>query len=767
MQKLYIAWNAISIIALIFFTYFAAKKKTRLSPLVAAMCALAAFCILTYLAQFFTCNERLALTLCALHYIGDLFIMFIIFVFVISMAEISKPLTKPSISTCVLYAVAFIDAASLIANIWTRHALSLSPVFYADGTFNYWDRNFYWPIYINLALQIIMCLKIVAALLTRTFKLPNFYRNKFITISALFTLVIVLSSVYYFNAFKFEFSILLYLPLAAYAFQIAFWGINAALLNTMISLVSENISHAVACFANRGECFYLNREARSIFGVGVTGRATAEGYRNKLKNQYPEKMFNFLTLTQTMQVGTITRTFDCEYRILRDAKNREVVSYIKLVDTTEELARLEQEKFRSEHDPVTNLFNRSAFFTRASEILRACKDIDFYLIATNIMDFKLVNNLFGEQVGDEVLRLQAASFSTLNQNMTAFGRISGDKFAALVPKEAFDPKIFLQNNNIIQQAVEKYHYKLQNYIGVYEISDKFENVKFMYDKAAMTIDSIRGDMENTLAFYDTSLMDKQIHDKRIISEFDEALASGQFVMFLQPQIDAATNKILGAEALARWISPERGVIPPIDFVPVLEKSGMIHKLDHYMWEQAAKKLADWKEKGIDLYISINISAKDFYYCDLYSLLTGLVEKYKINPQRLNIEITETVLMQDINAHRAILQKLRSYGFTIEMDDFGSGYSSLNTLKNVEMNTLKIDMGFLRASNVSQRIKDIILSIISMSKTLGMKVITEGVETKDQVDFLKEANCDIFQGFYFSKPIPVDEFEKKLCEGGGN
>ena len=149
------------------------------------------------------------------------------------------------------------------------------------------------------------------------------------------------------------------------------------------------------------------------------------------------------------------------------------------------------------------------------------------------------------------------------------------------------------------------------------------------------------------------------------------------------------------------------------------------------------------------------------------MLTGLVEKYQIDPKKLNIEITETVLMQDINAHRAILQKLKSYGFVIEMDDFGSGYSSLNTLKNVEMNTLKIDMGFLRASNVSQKIKDVISSIISMSKTLGMTVITEGVETKDQVEFLREASCDIFQGFYFSKPVPVDEFERKLTEGGAN
>jgi len=192
---------------------------------------------------------------------------------------------------------------------------------------------------------------------------------------------------------------------------------------------------------------------------------------------------------------------------------------------------------------------------------------------------------------------------------------------------------------------------------------------------------------------------------------------------------------------------------------------LIHKLDQYMWEEAAKKLAEWKARGNDMYISINISAKDFYYCDIYTFFTNLVEKYDIPPQKLKIEITETVLMQDVNAHRAILQKLNERGFTIEMDDFGSGYSSLNTLKNVEMNTLKIDMGFLRASNFSQKVKDIISSIISMSKTLGMTVVTEGVETEDQVKFLREASCDIFQGFYFSKPIPVEEFEKKYCDGG--
>lgn len=767
MQAVYICWNIFSIVALSTISILAYKKKARLSPLVSALCAMAAVCIFSYLAQFLNCNKTLALVLCAIYYICDLCILFLIYIFVISIAEISVLLKKITLVSMIFCVVSAANAVNFIINIWTEHILRLTPVFYSDGSLNYWARSFQWPIYINVFIQLSMCVIILAALIKRALKLPNFYRNKYITLSALFLLVTGMGTVFYFYPFKFELSLTLYVILGAYAFQISFWGINSALLNTMISLVSENISHAVACFANRGKCFYLNKEARAIFGVGTTGRAAAEGYRNKLKKQFPDKIFNYLTLTQTMQVGSLTRTFDCEYKILKDKKGRDVVSYIKLVDKTAELARLEQEKFRSERDPVTGLYNRSTFFRRAAEILRASKDQEFYLVATNIMDFKLVNTLFGEQVGDEVLRLQAAAITAIQHPLIITGRISGDRFATLIPKECFDVKSVLQNNLIIQQAVEKYNYKLQNYTGVYEISDIYENVKFMYDKAAMTIESIRGNLEKPIAFYDTSLMDKQIHDKRLISEFDAAMANGEFAMYLQPQISATNGKILGAEALSRWVSPEKGVVPPADFIPILERSGLIHKLDQYMWEQAAKKLADWKSKGIDLYISINISAKDFYYCDLYKVLTGLVEKYQIEASKLNIEITETVLMQDINAHREALQKLAAYGFAIEMDDFGSGYSSLNTLKNVEMNTLKIDMGFLRASDVSQKIKTIISAIISMSKTLGMTVITEGVETKDQVDFLKEANCDIFQGYYFSKPISVDEFEKTIATGGIN
>ena len=759
------AWNAVSILTLATFTFFAAKKKARLSPIVAALCALAGLSILSYCAEFFVTNKRAALALCAAYYLFDLFILGVTYAFVVSIAEISYTQRKLAAASKVFFVLAGLAGIIFIFNIWTESVFAMKPVLFENGKLNYWEKSFKWPSYFYVALQISMVIVILEALLRRAYKLPTFYRSKFVTISALFLLVVALDTLYHLNSFKLELSLLLYVFLAAYTFQISFWGINESLLNTMFSLVSENISYAVVCYASRGKCFYLNREARSIFGYGNTGFAAAEGYRDKLLAQYPEKLFGFLTLTQTMQINSVTRNFDCEYKILKDKKGRAVVSYLKLVETTQELKRLEEEKFRTERDPLTSLYNRFAFFKRAAEILRANKNDDFYLLATNIMDFKIVNNFFGAQVGDDVLKLQAALLSSISHPNAIHGRLTADKFAALVPKDSFNIEAVKQNNETLQQSLAKYNYKLFNYTGVYEIADKYENVKTMYDKAAMTIEDIRGNMETTVAFYDSSIMDKQIRDKRVVSEFEDALKRGEFVMYLQPQINAADEKIVGAEALVRWISPEKGIIPPLDFIPVLEKSGLIHKLDQYMWEEAAKKLAQWKARGNEMYISINISAKDFYYCDIYKFFTELVKKYDIPPQKLKIEITESVLMQDVNAHRAILQKLNDFGFTIEMDDFGSGYSSLNTLKNVEMNTLKIDMGFLRASNFSQKVKDIISSIISMSKTLGMTVVTEGVETEDQVKFLREASCDIFQGFYFSKPIPVEDFEKKYCDGG--
>ena len=219
--------------------------------------------------------------------------------------------------------------------------------------------------------------------------------------------------------------------------------------------------------------------------------------------------------------------------------------------------------------------------------------------------------------------------------------------------------------------------------------------------------------------------------------------------------------MLGAEALVRWKHPVKGMISPADFIDVFEKNGSIVKLDRYVWELACRQLAKWAEKGReDLYISINISPKDFYFIDVCGVLQDLVKKYQVNPRCLKLEITETTVMANLETQLNLIERLRKSGFIVEMDDFGSGYSSLNMLKDIRVDVIKIDMAFLGKTDNVNRAEKILKIIVELSRQLEIPVITEGVETEEQVKFLQSIGCELFQGFYFAKPMEVADFEQK-------
>lgn len=600
---------------------------------------------------------------------------------------------------------------------------------------------------------------LIAFIIKFIVSVPKFKRVQYCLFGLVAFFAVAISVIFRSRDFGPALSTMVYSSIVSYVAYLFFFKLDRLVLNSMLALANEKTSHAVVCFDENEKCFYLNRSARAVFGQEKFAYINVEGYKDKLKRRYSGNIPDFVKFRQSLVIGEEKHKYDTEYKIIRDKKNRQICSYLKLIDITKEVALIEQERFRTEHDALTGIYNRNSFFKYAAEILQKNPQTQFLLIATDLMDFKIVNSVFGENAGNELLKLSARLISAKKSPNKICGRISGDKFAVLVAKEFFDTQEVQKNNNLLQESVKKFNFIIKNYIGIYEVSDHFENVKTMFDKAMLAVREIYGDLEKKVAFYDMPLMEKMLNDRQTVTQFESSLAKGEFTMYLHPQVSAETSRIMGAEALARWIKPGKGVVPPSQFIPLLEKVGLIHKLDQYIWELAAKKLAEWKACDNDMYISINISGKDFYYSDVYKILTGLVEKYGISPQKLNIEITETVLMQNNDNHREILQKLHDYGFTIEMDDFGSGYSSLNTLKNLEMNILKIDMDFLKDWDYSRKNKDIISSIISMSKALGMTVVSEGVETKEQAEFLKESGCDIFQGFYFSKPIPVDDFKE--------
>lgn len=418
--------------------------------------------------------------------------------------------------------------------------------------------------------------------------------------------------------------------------------------------------------------------------------------------------------------------------------------------------RLEKENYQMTRDELTGIYNRKYFLEKVSEVLKK-NNKQYYLMCTNISGFKFYNELFGAERGDQVLIEQAQMMRSTSQLHGTYGRLSGDEFGMLVPEEAYDKDAILKYTLALQEKFSSPLYHMHIYVGIYKVTDHNEPSAAMCEKARIAIDEIKGNYDRHFAYYDEKLLQESMIKRRVIGEFDHALETNQFCIYLQPQV-VEQGKVLGAEALVRWIHPEDGLIPPGKFIPVLEETGLISRLDQFVWEQAAQLLQKWKQEGKDdIYISVNVSAKDFYHVNIYEAFTGLVEKYQIHPANLKIEITETVLMNEAQNQLELLQKLRDYGFEIEIDDFGSGYSSLNMLKDIMVDVMKIDMGFLEKTEHEERSWNIIQIIVSLAKTLGMRTVTEGVETEEQVKKLALIGCEVFQGYYFAKPMPVENF----------
>ena len=412
------------------------------------------------------------------------------------------------------------------------------------------------------------------------------------------------------------------------------------------------------------------------------------------------------------------------------------------------------------HDHMTELLNKEGFFREVGRILKDEPDEEYYMVCTNIRGFKLVNQFFGYDKGNEVLIDTANMIKSGAIEYEAAGRIHGDHFAMLITAKNYDEDALRENFFNQSKKIRESEYALMYHLGVYMIEDNSMDASIICDRAEMAISDIHNEAGNALSYYESSMMEHVLKENEIISEFDEALRAGQFKVFLQPIVDNR-RKVLGAEALVRWDRGEgEGIVSPVDFIGILEKTGLIHVLDSYVWEESAKILSGWKGTELeDLFISVNVSPHDINYIDIEEKLEELTERYGIRHDRINPEFTETALIDDTERYIELITSLREKGFTVEIDDFGTGYSSLNMLRDIAADVLKIDRHFLKATENTGRNRVILRSIMDMSRKLGMSVIVEGVETEEQYEVLLDMNCNMLQGYLFSKPVPQEEFER--------
>ena len=411
-------------------------------------------------------------------------------------------------------------------------------------------------------------------------------------------------------------------------------------------------------------------------------------------------------------------------------------------------------------DRTTGLLSKEYFCQQAEKILRSNPDKTYDIICSDVENFKLINDAFGMQGGNKVLKNMGGICQKSTDTLGGIcSRFHADQFVSMIEHtEGYSDELY---EALTAETREKCGFS--NIVikwGIYQTGDRKISVEQMYDWALQGARSIKGQYGRYYAFYDDKLRSEMLRDQAILDCMEEALEQGQFQVKLQPKYKAAGGLFTDAEALVRWCHPEWGMQSPAVFIPLFERNGFITKLDQYVWEKVCQMMQQWDKEGLEpVNISINVSRADVYNVNLVDTLLDLVKRYNIAPKRLHLEITESVYTESPEDIIQNVTRLREKGFVVEMDDFGSGYSSLNMLNRMPMDILKLDMQFIRTEMEMPESRRTLRYIIGLAHWLNLSVVAEGVETKEQLEHLRNLGCDYIQGYYLAKPMDPADFEE--------
>ena len=440
---------------------------------------------------------------------------------------------------------------------------------------------------------------------------------------------------------------------------------------------------------------------------------------------------------------------------IRNVMAREEIEWRRVAQVAQNRQLMEMHQY-VEKDRLTGIYNREAFYRKAAELMQEHHQTEYSIVYLDISCFKVINDLFRIETGNLILKTAAFYFGVLVGETGLCARIEADHFVLCMPTNNLDMKQVIAGLDSTIQSLGISHNVLF-YAGVYPVDNAFLPIDQMCDRAHMALNRIKGRYMTRFAYYDTAMRDQMIEEQMIVRNMEYALQEGQFFIHLQPIYETTTSEISGAEALVRW-RYNKGLISPGKFIPIFEKNGFIVRLDRFVWEEACKVLRAQIDAGLQpVPISVNLSRLNFYSQDLLEFLQGLIKKYELPTNLLKLEITESAYMDNPHQLIAMVRAFKGQGFSVLMDDFGSGYSSLSMLKDLPVDVLKIDMAFVQEVDKSSRAGAILESIVELGKNLHMDVVVEGVETKDQVEFLSKIGCHHIQGYYFSKPLDKDIF----------
>lgn len=414
-------------------------------------------------------------------------------------------------------------------------------------------------------------------------------------------------------------------------------------------------------------------------------------------------------------------------------------------------------------DTITGKTNWIKFKSDAAKLLKKRKKNDYALVSFDICKFRMYSDMYGNSEADKLLvRVSDICHNFIKKRHELATRQGGDTFSLLIEYTGFD--MLKKRVEDLSAALSKVNAKtaIKYHFGVYEIKDRTMTIDRINNLSGIAKDAgANSSQMNGISYFDNEIHLRLVSEREIENTMEAALEKKEFIVYLQPKYDSRNEELSGAEALVRWLSEEKGLMSPAKFIPIFEKNGFITKLDDYMLNEICALQKRWKEEGRKLFpISVNISRAHFEKPDLAEHIRDIVKQYDIPFSCVEIELTESAFFDDKNLLIETVKRLREYGFVVSMDDFGSGFSSLNSLKDIPLDVIKLDAGFFNIANdEDNRSSFIIEDTIAMAKHLRMQTVAEGIETRQQVDFLCSLGCDLIQGYYFARPMPIDEFER--------
>jgi diguanylate cyclase (GGDEF)-like protein len=444
---------------------------------------------------------------------------------------------------------------------------------------------------------------------------------------------------------------------------------------------------------------------------------------------------------------------------------RIISSYLLKMRASEKASK--QLYYIKNYDALTELPTLHKFKKDLKQLLNEHPECQYAVVYSDISEFKYINDTLGYDVGDKILCDLANMLSSNQFESQCLARISGDSFLsvhAYQDEKTLHDKIISFNEQF--NVIMKSKYPANKFIVISGVSliDSKEDITVAIDNANLARKSIKPSTKTACKFFNSSMKLKLLKEAEITNSMEQALKNGEFIVYLQPKIGLSENRLVGAEALVRWNKDGKKLMPPNDFIPLFEKNGFIVNLDFYIYEEVLKILRSWLDSGKQVVpISVNVSRIHLNDENFVDEIKKLVDLYQIPYNLLELELTESIFLNNAEVALSAIKKLRLLGFGVSIDDFGAGYSSLNLLKDMSTDVIKLDKEFFGQGEMQREEQIIVSSIISMAKQLNMKVLSEGVETKTQSEFLKSVSCDMAQGYLYSKPIPISEFENLIMQ----